>query len=94
MTPMATQLFNIHSVSSFLTPGLALLGVGLVIWLFKGRQTASPLPPGPTPLPIIGNILDFPKSKPWEAYSRLAEKYGKFLYKILNYNQKSNSECR
>ena len=35
-----------------------------------------PLPPGPRPLPIIGNILNIPKVRPWLGYSELSKKYG------------------
>ena len=34
------------------------------------------LPPGPTPLPILGNVLDIPRSRVGPAFSALTEKYG------------------
>ena len=40
------------------------------------RKTTSRLPPGPKPLPIVGNILDIPRDPQWMGYASLAKKYG------------------
>ncbi|KAI0273085.1 cytochrome P450 [Russula aff. rugulosa BPL654] len=40
------------------------------------RRRGLPYPPGPRPLPIIGNLLDIPMESSWLAYSQLAKKYG------------------
>lgn len=34
------------------------------------------MPPGPTPLPFIGNRFDLPKSKPWIQFEKWAKVYG------------------
>ncbi|KAI4231520.1 MAG: hypothetical protein L6R40_007714, partial [Gallowayella cf. fulva] len=34
------------------------------------------LPPGPHGVPLIGNLLDLPKSHPWLTYNKLHKKYG------------------
>ncbi|EMD41380.1 hypothetical protein CERSUDRAFT_109980 [Gelatoporia subvermispora B] len=39
-----------------------------------------PLPPGPTPLPIVGNFFDIPSKLPWVTYTKWAEKYGDIVY--------------
>ena len=54
----------------------------VTVWLrsivkWRRRSHGRPLPPGPTPLPLIGNMLDVPSFKPWVAYRELAAKYGK-----------------
>ena len=33
-------------------------------------------PPGPRPLPVIGNLLDIPKESSWLAYAKFAKRYG------------------
>ncbi|OCH88346.1 CyP450 monooxygenase [Obba rivulosa] len=39
-----------------------------------------PLPPGPTPLPVVGNFFDIPSKLPWVEYAKWAEKYGDIVY--------------
>ena len=41
------------------------------------RRRGLPYPPGPRPLPIIGNLLDIPKESSWLAYAKFAKKYGR-----------------
>ncbi|KAG4441663.1 hypothetical protein IFR05_002870 [Cadophora sp. M221] len=40
------------------------------------------LPPGPFPLPIVGNMLSLPKSKPWRDFEYWGEKYGSGMLTI------------
>ncbi|KAH7884307.1 cytochrome P450 [Phlebopus sp. FC_14] len=57
---------------------LALLLSGTLVscYLWKKNSPSSRLPPGPPPLPILGNVLDIPSSEPWVAYKEWTGKYG------------------
>ena len=39
-------------------------------------STALPLPPGPSGLPLIGNVLDIPQTTPYKTYERWGQDYG------------------
>lgn len=56
----------------------ALLGpLATAIWFFFARPgSRSSLPPGPPKLPIIGNIFNMPKDKPWIQYKNWSREYG------------------
>ena len=67
---------NIVMNNSYILLALAVLWVA-VTWLSRFRRL--PLPPGPKPLPVIGNILDMPTSKPWDKYREWCNLYSKLL---------------
>ncbi|KAI0676518.1 O-methylsterigmatocystin oxidoreductase [Trametes maxima] len=57
---------------------LALL-VLAALWRFRSRSVLS-LPPGPKPLPIIGNLLDMPTKRQAPILRELGKKYGDVTY--------------
>ena len=51
----------------------------VAIWLaFKRLNECpkAPLPPGPKGLPLVGSILEFPKTHAWVKYRDWSMKYG------------------
>ncbi|KAF8815156.1 cytochrome P450 [Phlegmacium glaucopus] len=48
-----------------------------LIWMFykKNQRNRLPLPPGPAGLPLIGNLLDMPKSSEWEVYHKWSQEF-------------------
>ena len=73
-----TEHTGMDSPSLSFPGGLAVLtGVGLFAWLLnKKTKQRLPFPPGPKPLPIIGNLLDMPREKEWLVYEQWAQKHG------------------
>jgi len=56
---------------------LCLAGVG--VYLIKQaviKKNPTPYPPGPRGWPLIGNVLDMPRIKPWLTFTEWGQKYG------------------
>lgn len=75
-----------HLQMALLSPSyLVLLTiVAFVVWRRWKANAANPgrlpLPPGPKPLPLVGNIFDIPLGVPqWELFEAMAHKYGRYL---------------
>ncbi|KAH7913274.1 cytochrome P450 [Hygrophoropsis aurantiaca] len=66
----------------------ALLVVGLtakIITRARARKGKEPYPPGPPPLPLLGNVLDINVDHPWLTYTEWSATYGDLIFtQILN----------
>jgi hypothetical protein len=71
------------SRSMALSGALLLAGLALLAYF---RLTRPPFPPGPNPLPIIGNILDITSKELWLTAFKWARKYGPITH-IRIFNQ-------
>lgn len=58
------------------TSVLAAIVAVAVLYALTGKRSKARLPPGPPGLPVVGNIFDIPKSRPWVKFAEWTEKYG------------------
>jgi len=58
---------------------LVLLSFSFALSAIRDLRRRRGCPPGPRPLPIIGNLLDIPKEFSWLAYTDFSKKYGEVL---------------
>jgi len=57
----------------------ALLAFGFV-WHRKSKAQAGPLPPGPTPVPILGNVRDLTAKELWLVATKWAKQFGDVVH--------------
>ncbi|KAI0317639.1 cytochrome P450 [Amylostereum chailletii] len=59
--------------------GLDIVAGLILLFALRGyinSRRRSLLPPGPRPLPVVGNLFDIPAVKPWVTYTSWGKKYG------------------
>ncbi len=71
---------------SFVPPAYLILALVTIFTTFlnflrshldwKARSQGLPLPPGPTPLPIVGNVFGLPIIRPWLRFRDMGKEYG------------------
>ncbi|KAI0367633.1 O-methylsterigmatocystin oxidoreductase [Pilatotrama ljubarskyi] len=59
---------------------VSLVTAALSFVIKRKDRPSLPLPPGPRPLPIIGNLLDMPTKRLGPALRDMAKKYGDIMY--------------
>lgn len=64
---------------------LILLSLPLLLLYLLRNGRRAPLPPGPSGLPFIGNLLQFDKSAPHLYLSRLSKQYGPLMFLRLGF---------
>ncbi len=80
-----SQLNNFHLKmtvgTSFRLAAASAAFATLALYLLQKRPLKKAVrnkyPPGPKPLPLVGNVKDFPTSFEWETFAEWAKQYGK-----------------
>jgi len=66
------------------TSALALLVVVLsYLRKYWDNRSRPPLPPGPTPLPIVGNALNLDIAHPWLTFNAWRSTYGWHIVAVI-----------
>ena len=66
-------------ISATLVAIVALL-IGVYLATRPKSTSSLPLPPGPKPFPIIGNVHQAPKSYGWRTYREWSQQYGPIVH--------------
>ncbi|KIK97281.1 hypothetical protein PAXRUDRAFT_239039 [Paxillus rubicundulus Ve08.2h10] len=81
---ITTMSYGIPSVTGLVLLVSTVSVVALdVIWhrvRTRRERKGSPLPPGPTPIPLLGNALSVDIEEPWKTYTTWKAAYGETLY--------------
>ena len=84
LLPYHTGLpFPFPSTMSVVVWPLSLLFIWLLFrWFYKRfiNPKSLPLPPGPKPLPIIGNLRDMPSSDEWIVATEWSKRFGDLVH--------------
>jgi hypothetical protein len=62
-----------------------------ILYVYRKARPSALLPPGPPQAPIIGNVFQMPKERPWLKYSEWAEQYGE-IYLALSWKMIKNPD--
>lgn len=87
---LASVLTDVFLTFRTLDAVFLLAAIYLVKQVISGKRRCAsslPLPPGPRPLPFIGNLLDFPsEGQEWQHWAKHKDKYGQLRSKWLVIN--------
>ncbi|KAG1855572.1 cytochrome P450 [Suillus subluteus] len=59
---------------------LSFVAVTALMRLIKKRQNNHSFPPGPVPLPLLGNVLSIDAKEPWLTYTEWGAMYGDLIF--------------
>ncbi|KAG2368716.1 cytochrome P450 [Suillus spraguei] len=75
MVPVVDGRLTIRAVLA-----ISCVVVTAIRWFIKNRQNKQRLPPGPVPLPLLGNFLSIDTKEPWLTYTEWGATYGGLVF--------------
>ena len=57
-------------------PSVLLLTIAFILGYLKRRSGGKRFPPGPRPIPLLGNVIGIDARNPWKTYTAWAAEYG------------------
>ncbi|EGN99267.1 hypothetical protein SERLA73DRAFT_182184 [Serpula lacrymans var. lacrymans S7.3] len=80
-----SSAMDLHSASIFLLSVVALDLARRLLAKCVSEKSTLPYPPGPKPIPFVGNIFGINAAAPWVTYQEWGRKYGDIVYsRLLN----------
>ncbi|OSD07367.1 cytochrome P450 [Trametes coccinea BRFM310] len=93
-SPVSSNMLVTHNTWEVITHSCGLFSFGIILAssvallvyvrslaIWRSRSRGLPLPPGPTPLPFVGNILDVGRwDNQWTGFKSLCSQYGDMVY--------------
>ena len=86
--PDSSHPDSTHSHTAELRPGnmlnlffLDVTATSLLLWIIykvAGKRRRERFPPGPKPLPFVGNLFDVPHEQEWVTYGRWNDTWGAY----------------
>ncbi|KAI0062668.1 CyP450 monooxygenase [Artomyces pyxidatus] len=77
-----TYSFNTLDLKLVVVPSVFLMSMLFKAYRDRRRRRGLPFPPGPRPLPVVGNLFDIPLEYSWKAYAEWSKTYGNHIISL------------